>query len=95
MADKKKKNQKGLDHEQQKTPETKKKSLNVSDVFLDELKGAFTTFDKLSDTKKIELYGKKEYLEQFWEYFQKGYPHLLDSIDKQDLPLYIKALENK
>ncbi len=95
MVDKKKKNQKGLDHEQQKAPETKKKSVNVADIFLDELKGAFTAFDKLSETKKIELYGKKEYLEQFWEYFQKEYSHMLDNIDKQDLPLYIKALENK
>ena len=52
MAEKKKKHQKGLDHEQQKAPETKKKSVNISDVFLDELKGAFTTFDKLSETQK-------------------------------------------
>jgi len=34
-------------------------------------------------------------LEQFWEYFQKEHPDMLDDIDKKDLPMYIKALEEK
>lgn len=90
---KKGKNPKSIDHDQQKKPELTSK--NISDAFLDELKGAFTTFDKLPELKRAELYGNKEYLEQFWEYFKKEHPNLLDTIDKKDLPVYIHALENK
>ncbi len=95
MAKKKDKNQKHIDRDQQQTVEGSPKKINISDVFLDELKGAFTNFDKLPEIKREELYGNKKYLEQFWEYFKKEYPNLLDKMDKNDLPIYIQALENK
>jgi hypothetical protein len=41
------------------------------------------------------LYGKDEYLEQFWVYFKKEHPNLLDKMDKKDLPIYIQSLEDK
>ncbi len=92
---KKDKNPKNTDINQQKTPETNTKKINVSDAFFDEFKWAFTKFDKLPELKRAELYGNQEYLEQFWEYFKKEQPNLLDKMDKKDLPLYIQALENK
>ncbi len=102
MANNKKgKSSKHIDHEEQKNsamagkPEMDQKKLNVSDVFLNELKGAFDNFSKIPESHRIDLYGKKEYIEQFREYFKNEHPSLLDKIDKKDLPLYVKALENK
>ena len=98
MAYKKGKNSKQKNvHEkdQQKTPETVSKKDTLSHDFLDELKGAFTDFDTLEEPERIERYGNKEYLEQFWEYFKENHPNLLDKIDKKDLPIYIQSLENK
>lgn len=95
MADKKGKYKKHIDRDQTKTLETGSKTPNVSDAFLDELKWAFTRFDKLPETKRVELYGNQEYLEQFWEYFKKEYPNILDKIDKKDLPIYIQTLQDK
>ena len=95
MAGKKGKNPKHIDRDEQRTPETDKKKINVSDAFLDELKGAFTKFDKLPEDKRVDLYGKQEYLEQFWEYFKKEHPNLLDKMDKKDLPIYIQALADR
>jgi len=92
------KNPKHIANDQKKTPETEAKKSNISDAFLDELKGAFVAFDKIPDhdeSRRAELYGSKEYLEQFWEYFVLKYPTLLDKIDKKDLPVYIEALKEK
>lgn len=92
---KKAKPSKPIDREKKHVPENNQKNINISDAFLDELKGAFTKFDKLSAIKRLELYGDKEYLEQFWEYFKQEHPNLLDKIDKKELPVYLKALEHK
>ncbi|MEI8008824.1 MAG: hypothetical protein WCI00_05545 [bacterium] len=81
--------------DQQKNPDIDANKKNISAGFLDELKGAFTNFDKLEESERNENYGNKEYLEQFWEYFKKTHPNLLDKIDRKDLPVYIQALENK
>jgi hypothetical protein len=94
MVDKKGKHPKHIDRDQKHTPDIQGKKPNISDAFLGELKDAFTTFNKTPELKRVELYGDKEYLEQFWEYFKKEHPNLLDKIDKKDLPIYIQALEN-
>jgi len=95
MAFKKGKNPKNTTDEQQKKPESESKKGNISDAFLDELTGAFAKFDKLPELKRQELYGNEKYLEQFWEYFKKEHPNLLDKIDKKDLPIYMQTIENK
>ena len=98
MVDKKGKNRKQINtHEKddQKNAESKVKKSALSDIFLDDLKWAFNNFNKISESHRAELYGNQEFLEQFWEYFKKEHPNLLDKIDKKDLPVYIQALENK
>jgi hypothetical protein len=95
MVDKKGKPKKHIDRDQAKNPEINSKKNNISDAFLHELKGAFANFDKVPESKRIELYGDKQYLEQFWEYFTKEHPNLLDKIEKKDLPTYIKSIEDK
>jgi len=97
MADNKKgKGKKHIDHDEKKISESGSKKSNISNDFLEELKWAFDDFAKISDeSKRVELYGNKEYLEQFWEYFKQERPDLLDKIDKKDLPAYVKAIENK
>lgn len=80
---------------QQNTSEIDAKRKNISDVFLDELKWAFSNFNKIPESHRIQLYGNQEYMDQFWAYFTKEHPNLLDTIDKKDLPIYIHALENK
>jgi len=95
MEKKKGTNPKNINRDEKKTPENNSKKNNISDVFLDELKGAFTNFDKFTESKRIELYGDKQYLEQFWDFFVKEYPNLLDKIEKKDLPTYIKSIEDK
>ena len=95
MVNKKGKGSKQSNHNEkdnQKNPEMTLQKKNISDNFLDELKGAFTTFDTLEESKRNEVYGNKEYLEQFWEYFKKNHPNLLDKIEKKDLPVYILSL---
>jgi hypothetical protein len=83
------------DKDQQNISESQSKQNNISHVFLDELQGVFTRFNTLPETQRTELYGSQEYLEQFWEYFKKEHPNLLDKIDKKDLPIYIQAIENE
>jgi len=95
MAVKKWKNPKHIEQEKKHFSDVEKKKVNVSDVFLDELQWAFANFDKLSVSKRVELFGQDEYLEQFWAYFKKEHPNLLDTIDKKDLPIYIQYLEDK
>lgn len=95
MAYKKGKNPKNNDRDEQKNPEQSQKKNAISDAFLDELKGAFSNFNKIPESRRTELYGDKEYIEQFWAHFEKEHPNLLDKIDKKDLPVYIQALENK
>jgi len=96
MGDKKGKKGKHIDHDEKKTSEkTGSKKTNISDAFLDELKWAFDKFEEIPDSKKIELYGNDEYLAQFLIYFEKEYPDLFNKIDKKDLPIYMKALEDK
>ena len=92
---KKGKNPKRIDRDDQKNSEINPKKGNISDSFLDELKGAFSNFNKIPEAHRLQLYGDQEYLEQFWEYFKKEHPNLLDKIDKKDLPVYIQALEKK
>lgn len=92
---KKAKNTKHIDHAEKDVTETSSKKPDISDAFLDTFKSAFTSFDKLEKSEKIELYGDKEYLEQFRAFFSKKYPNLLDTIDKKDLPIYIKAIEKE
>jgi len=95
MAVKKGKHQKPINHNGKKVSEVDSKKQNISDVFLDELKWAFTNFDTIPQSKKIELYGDQKYLDQFWEYFKKEHPNFLDKIDKDDLPVYFQILENR
>lgn len=98
MVDKKKKDTKQTHHSEKddkKNTGSDSKKNHISDAFLDELKGAFSNFNKIPEAHRIQLYGDQKYLEQFWEYFKIEYPNLLDKIDKKDLPVYIKALENK
>lgn len=92
---KKAKNTKHIDNADKAVTETGSKKPDISDAFLDAFKSAFTSFDKIETNKKIELYGDKDYLEQFRAFFSKEYPYLLDTIDKKDLPIYIKAIEDK
>jgi hypothetical protein len=66
----------------------------LPDHVLDFLKTSFSRFDTLSASKRIELYGDKEYLEQFWEHFKQQYPNLLGMIDQKDLPVYIQMIQN-
>lgn len=98
MADKKGKGPKKTNHPEkgdQKNPEIVSKKMNISDDFLKELTWAFSNFNEKSETQRIELYGNKEYLEQFREYFKIQHPNLLDKIDQKDLPVYIQAIEKK
>jgi hypothetical protein len=95
MVDKKGKPKKHIDHDQKKTPDVSVKKDNISGAFLDEIKGAFTAFNTVSQTERVKLYGDKQYLEQFWEYFKLEHPNLLDKMDKKDLPVYLEAIENK
>lgn len=98
MADKKGKGTKQTQHSEKddkKNTESGSKKDHISDIFLDELKGAFSNFNEKSESERNESYGTKEYIEQFREYFKENHPNLLDKIDKKDLPVYIKALENK
>jgi len=98
MVDKKRKDPKQTHHSEKddkKNNESDSKKSHISDSFLDELKGAFFNFNKIPEAHRIQLYGDQKYLEQFWEYFKIEHPNLLDKIDKKDLPVYIKALENK
>ncbi len=81
--------------DEQKKSDIDAQKKNISASFLDELKWAFTKFDTLEESERDESYGNKEYLEQFWEYFKKNHPNLLDKIDKKDLPVYIQTLEDK
>jgi hypothetical protein len=81
--------------ESEKKNSSPEKDKALSDVFLNDLTGAFTSFEKVSQQKRQELYGDKEYIEQFWEYFKTNYPNLLDKIDKKDLPIYIQTLAKK
>jgi hypothetical protein len=92
---KKAKNTKHIDHAEKGVTETGSKKPDISDAFLDVFKSAFTSFEKIEKNKKTELYGDKDYLEQFRAFFTKEHPNLLDKIDKQDLPIYFKALEDK
>lgn len=95
---KKPKNSKHIDTDQKKTPESSPKKENISNAFLGELSDAFAAFDKLPDhdeLKRQEMYGSKEYLEQFWKYFEKEHPSLLDKIEKKDLPIYIEAFKDR
>jgi len=92
---KKAKNPKGIDRNEKQTSEINKQKSTISDTFLDELTGTFAKFDKMPEAKRIELYGDKEYIEQFWECFKKEHPSLLDKIDKKDLPLYLQAIEDR
>lgn len=92
---KKTKYQKNVDKEQQKTPDMENKKKNMSDIFLDELQWAFTNFDKISESKRRDLYWNDDYLEQFWTYFKKEHPNLFDKMDKKDLPIYIQSLEDR
>ncbi len=95
MADKKRKPTKNIGLDQQKDPQKESAKGSLSGVFLDELKGTFTEFNKLSEEERWEKYWDKAYLEQFWDYFTQEHPNLLDKIDKKDLPVYIQSLENK
>ena len=95
MAYKKGKRPRDPDRDQQKNPENDSKKNILSDVFLDELKGAFSNFNKIPESHRVELYGDKKYMDQFRDHFKKEYPNLLDKIDKKDLPVYIQALEDK
>lgn len=92
-----KRNQKSIDREreEEQVSEAEVKKDNFSEIFIDELKGAFTKFDKIPETKRIEKYGNEKYLEQFWEYFKAEYPNLLDKISKKDLPVYLQAIKDK
>jgi len=86
---------KNIANNEQKTSEIDKQKSNISDLFLDEISSTFTKFDKMPEAKRIELYGDQEYIEQFWEFFKKEHPNLLDKIDKKDLPLYLEAIEDR
>ena len=95
---KKSKSSKHIDTDQKKTPESSPKKENISNAFLGELSDAFAAFDKLPDHDELtrqEMYGSKEYLEQFWKYFEKEHPSLLDKIEKKDLPIYIEAFKDR
>lgn len=72
-----------------------KKNIDLSDAVLDKLKTSFDSFDKLTEQKRIDMYGDKELLGQFRNHFKKMYPNLLDQIDREDLPVYLEALEKK
>jgi hypothetical protein len=98
MVDKKGKySKKGNHHEkdEKNISEIGSKKDSLSGIFLDELKGAFSNFNKIPESHRLKLYGDKAYLDQFWEHFKKEHPNLLDKIDKKDLPIYIQALEDK
>lgn len=98
MVDKKTKNTKQTHHSEKddkKNSELNSKKSHISDSFLDELKGAFSNFNKIPETHRLQLYGDQKFLEQFWEYFKIEHPNLLDKIDKEDLPVYIHEIEKK
>ncbi|MEI7557335.1 MAG: hypothetical protein WCJ45_00300 [bacterium] len=101
MPKKKGKNPKPIIDKDQNTsqhmgPNAVKKAIaNISDSFLDELKEAFTSFESYSEEKRIDKYGNKQYLDQFWEYFKEAYPNLLDKFSKEDLPIYIQTIKDE
>ncbi len=71
------------------------KDIDLSDAVLEKLKSSFDTFDKLTQEKRIDMYGDKELVWQFRDHFKKMYPNLLAQIDRDDLPVYLEALEKK
>ena len=71
------------------------KDINLSGVVMDKLKTSFDSFDKISEDKRIDLYGDKDLILQFRDHFKKTNPNLLDQIDQNDLPVYLQALEKK
>lgn len=95
MAGSKKKSTKHIEQDQKKISETTSKKLDLTDAFIKNLKGAFDEFNDISADKRAELYGDKEYLDQFWEYFKHEHPNILHKIDKEDLPVYFHILEKR
>ena len=82
--------------EQQDNQKDKPENKNdLSGKFLDTVKDALTEFSQMSEEDRLMQYGDQEFIDQFWEYFTKHQPGLLDDVKKEDLPKYIALLEKK
>ena len=88
------KKQKKLNKPVESIDEEKVASKNdISGKLDDIIKWSITDFDKISEEEKIRLYGDKEFLDQFWNYFKEKNPNLIDKIDKDDLKEYLQKIE--
>jgi len=77
------------------TNKEEKVEKNVSDKYLDIIKKSLIDFNKFSKEERVDLYGDKKFLDQFWMYFKQKNPNLLGMLNKDDLPAYLNALEAK
>lgn len=81
--------------QQDKQAKTPEKKVSLSSKFLDDFKDALVDFSKISESERVSLYWNQAFLDQFWEYYKKNQPEILDGIKKEDLPKYLAQLEKK
>ena len=81
--------------QQDKQPNKSEKKVDLSAKFLDDFKDALIDFSKIPENERANLYWDQAFLDQFWEYYKKNQPGILDDIKKEDLPKYLAMLENK
>lgn len=93
MADKKDKKQDNKSLEKWQNGPDKK--LTLSDAYLNKVKESFSGFNSLSNEQRIDIYGDKKFLDQFRLYFKENNPDVIGQINREDLPIYLHALEKK
>jgi stalled ribosome rescue protein Dom34 len=76
MAKPYKQGKRGPDQQDNEPKQADKKN-TLSGKFLDSIKDSLTEFSKLTEEKRISLYGNKPFLDQFYDYFRAEHPDLL------------------
>jgi hypothetical protein len=95
MAKPKRNHRPSPEQQQEQQPNQPARKNKLADFFLETLQTSLTEFDKLSEEKRIDLYGDQKFLDQFRLYFTQQNPELIDDLDRKDLPAYLAALEAK
>lgn len=89
------KNPKQSKEKQEHSSSSASPAANLPNHVLDVLKTSFTSFDKISEEERKELYGDRKFLDQFWTYFSEKNPSLLSQLNKDELPQYLDFLDKK
>jgi len=97
MADKKgqKKDNKAVEKWQKSSDQALSSKANLSEAYLDKIKESFTVFNTFAHEERVNLYGDRKFLDQFRLYFKEQHPDVLGQINREDIPIYLQALEKK